>query len=250
MENRPREFSDSFEQAKENIQTEFLQPFDDAVEIESPWLELNEKRESSRVPTEFMLQKNVGDYQYNVYLHHVGEGRYLEFQLKDSDNNKLAELGFNESLNEPGVWNLDHRLVRTQAVGVNGTMFLRKAEEYLAVLKVKQLAQVDKVIAQSTQPKVTEWFLTNGYEINDPGSQEVFRQYQEQPEQFELVEVDHLDKVDKKDLFLFTKEAVHEIPDNAVQSIDDSGLRRVVMARSDMYKLPGFKIIKLEKKIE
>ncbi len=92
------------------------------------------------------------------------EGDALHFKLA-LDGNILAELIFRI---EGDVIRFTHRRVESQARGVNGTLFLKKAETYFRYLKERRLISNNAVLhLNAGQKNVIEWALQNGFAFTD-----------------------------------------------------------------------------------
>ncbi len=118
----------------------------------------------SQLPT--LFQKMIGtEHLYRVQGVTFGDvvEHTMVFTLNNQKTNTShAELEFEQDV-ENGVWNMRHRYVATKEQGLSGSDFLKKAEEYFAILKKHQKVDLRKFVAHASQPSVMLWLEKNGF---------------------------------------------------------------------------------------
>jgi hypothetical protein len=204
------------EQKRDLLKQEFSQPFNEG-EVEARFLDPEKIPYEEAGSTDSMYQvysRQVGTYNYRILdlKSRVGETKDMFFELaEDSAQSPRSELVFralNSQLAGKG-FNLAHRSIRTQEAGIGGGTFLRKAEDYLSILKKKGLIQCDWIAVDSRQPNVTEFFLKNGYRFLTDGNT-VYEKYLSNPEAFEIIDFDFTDDPSKRDPAPVLKEAFND----------------------------------------
>ncbi len=246
-ENEDEETPHFSEVELEQIKTEFAKPFSDE-EVDSVWKSLSQLRPSAYPPKKELLHRDLGGLDYKIYATHFGETRCLIFQLLTEDHQKPAEIIFEQDIyNKPGVWEMPHRIVRTGELGISGTDFLQKAEEYLQELKEKKFDKVDSIEVDSSQAKVINWLIKNGYEVADEESKQKLEDYKNNPEDFEEIFIDNEDGVPEKDLFLIKKSEIdyQALEKSTIGQVD--GIREIQVSLYTMKTLSGIVRIHLQK---
>lgn len=210
------------------------------------WKFYSQLRESALPPAEKLLDKQLGDFSYKVYVRRIGDFEYMEFQLIDSINQKPAEISFERSLDGDDSWDMFHRSVDSKAAKVSGTKFLRKAEEYMATLNKQGYRKVDRFTALSRQPNVTEWLLKNDYRFSNEASEDGYLDFKEHPDNYAVVKINQGDNLDK-DEFLFKKSALEQEPLKSILANTRSLNEAVDYSREGTLKLDGLVKFDLEK---
>ena len=67
-----------------------------------------------------------------------------------------------------------HRLVQSQNLGISGTTFLRKAEDFFGILKQNKKIEEENIGFEAGQMDVIEWGLKNGYDFQTNIDREKF----------------------------------------------------------------------------
>lgn len=202
----PKELGIADEDIEKNkkIKEEFLKPFTDE-EISPRIDEFMNLSSLDLLTKRCLLERQIGDHKFMVYVSARDNNIYFDFQLLDSDNNKKAEITFERIL--PNVWDLFHRAVETGLVGITGSEFLEKSEEYMQMASERTSIKFDKIIAQVSQADVVKWLMKNNYDFSSEKNRQEFLDFQNHPEDYELIEVQDMHEIEnyKKDLFIFKK---------------------------------------------
>ena len=159
----------------ETIKDNFNRPFDEAKVLKG-----------------FETPMDLGDGFYEVYSDMIDTN--VEYQictkrnekleqiifhlfdtLNNSKNKPIGNLIFKEAVDDEGkpAWNLMHRAVESKNIGVSGTNFLKKAEEYFKILKRDGIITEQNFTTEVSQPSVLAWMQNNGFTLskankNDP----------------------------------------------------------------------------------
>ncbi|MDQ5922497.1 MAG: hypothetical protein QG644_205 [Patescibacteria group bacterium] len=162
---------------KENsvdIHDEFVKPFIEA-EVMDSYINYHSLKDN---PWDKVLyEKSFSDgivYRIygNDYVLEQGIGKF-GFELEDKKHKrKLAELIFsinNSTTNK--FFNLGHRVIDSKHIGISGTDFLKKAEEYLRILKNHNELLSNKIKCEVSQPKVLKWFEKNKFTFSEDNTQ-------------------------------------------------------------------------------
>jgi hypothetical protein len=56
-------------------------------------------------------------------------------------------------------WNIQHRFIKSKEIGVSGTDFLKKAEEFLKIFKKNNLLDTTIIGCGASQPSVISWLV-------------------------------------------------------------------------------------------
>ncbi len=89
----------------------------------------------------------------------------FQFELFADNGERVADLIFSER--EDG-YDMVHRQVFSKDIGINGTSFLKKAEDYLGILMSgRAIDQMPLLIKNVKQKQVIEWALKNGFTFKD-----------------------------------------------------------------------------------
>lgn len=159
----------------ETIKNNFNRPFDEATVLKG-----------------FESPTDLGDGFYEVYSDDIDAN--IEYQicikkiekieqvifhlfdtLNNSENKPVGNLIFKEDVDDEGkpAWNLKHRAVESKNIGVSGTDFLKKAEEYFKIMKRDGIITEQNFTTEVSQPSVLAWMENNGFAVsktskNDP----------------------------------------------------------------------------------
>lgn len=87
------------------------------------------------------------------------------------ENKLVAELALAMTQDELDI---HHRLVRSQDLGVNGSLFLQKAEAYLGFLRKKGWVPDVPLSMSVAQVPVVHWALKNGFVFQEEKDQQFF----------------------------------------------------------------------------
>jgi hypothetical protein len=166
-----------------NIHDEFINPLNETEVVDSY---VNSKILKSKYWDKLLYKKKFSHnvvYQIhgNDYILEDGIGKF-NFELYDIKNKRiLAELilGVNNTKEEK-VFNMGHRIVDSKNIGVSGTDFLKKAEEYLKILKNNNKLLAKSIECEVSQPSVLLWLKKNNFSFKKDNFQN--------PEEFFVVE--------------------------------------------------------------
>lgn len=131
-------------------------------------------------------QESLGpSAEYRVYRF---DDRW-EFQLLYEDR-VVGDFVFKE---ERHALHLQHRLVEAKALGVTGTMFLKKAEDYLAFLQEEGVLLPTKpLLLNAGQKEVILWALKNGFAFDPPEQKQAFEDIVSDEEGFYRTDVEDI----------------------------------------------------------
>lgn len=116
--------------------------------------------------TEFMI-RNIPLQKSN----YTSASSYWSFQVKH-DGEEIANIA---CVVDEMYIDLPHRLVRSQAYGISGTMFLQKVEEYLAFLKWEgEIPLSHPLRMEAGQFEVIQWALKNGFSFHKKEAGQLF----------------------------------------------------------------------------
>ncbi|MBT3349511.1 hypothetical protein HN954_01425 [bacterium] len=146
-----------------NPKESFLQDFDESQIVKNfESAVARNSKDHLEVFSKNLDEKN----QYKIYY----EGDRISFQLLN-ESGKTAELIFDRM--DKG-WNMYHRLVQSQNLGISGTTFLRKAEDFFGILKQNKKIEEENIGFEAGQMDVIEWGLKNGYDFQTNIDREKF----------------------------------------------------------------------------
>lgn len=203
---------EAFDRAK--LKNEFLNPFDDEeviVGFNEPLREMEDRELTTPQKRLYEVYNRVyGDLVYQVLRLGEKDSRSVDLFFTLSEEGKIpkSELVF-RSLDSPmgeRGFNLAHRIVGTQKEGIGGSAFLKKAEDYLAILKKNNQIECGWIAVDCAQPNVTEFFLKNGYRFLTGGNT-VYEKYLSNPEAFKTIMVDFVNDPGPRDPYPVLKEA-------------------------------------------
>ncbi len=236
---------DYTEQHRAYIKQEFSEPFSEE-EVKARFLDPEKLpySEPDSLDSQFQLySKKVGPFEYQVIdqRSQTGESKDMFFRLsKDTATEPNSELVY-RSLEFPGVgkgFNLIHRVVRTQKEGISGTTFLKKAEEYLAILKKNNLIECNWIAAESTQPNVTEFLLQNGFHFVSDSKQQ-HEKYLANQEAYEFINLDFIDNPLERDQAPVLKEAFDD-PEFMQYVTESNGVKKFTIDFNDRTKFTKY----------
>lgn len=233
----------AFERAK--LKNEFLSPFNDEEvitgfnqplrEMENPDAEIGKQRMDE------IYQRVYGDLVYQILKVNEKNSQSMDlfFDLSKEDGSVKSELIF-RSLSSPigNGFNLAHRIIKTQQEGIGGSSFLKKAEEYLAILKKNNLIECNWIAVESAQPNVTEFFLKNGYHILTDGNS-TYERHLSNPEDFEMIDIDFIDNPVDRDPTPVLKEAFDN-PEFMNYFVNDNGKQKFKIDFHEMKKFEKY----------
>lgn len=226
----------------------------DEEEAKERWKQALEFNSGYSSPNFFLHERKFGSLTFSVHFHLQKGQEKLEFQILDNKETQIdkahlifvRKFSFEEN-NEP--WNLEHRLVNAKDIGVTGTDFLKKAEEYLKLIDKLGIKNIDKVYANVSQPKVIDWLLKNGYKFADEKSEKQFQDFTDHPDEYEEVFIPDGNNEHIKDLYYFRKEDLDLKTGKLGRHVDGQheGRRRVVIDVRKLDEIPGVFRVRLEK---
>lgn len=210
------------------LKNEFLRSFDEQQVVQG-------FLDAKQVPYEHhdgntlleTYRQQIGDFVYRaLVLKKSGEVRDLFIELsRDLAQKPDSQLIFRRLDNSSvGVgYNLAHRLVRTGEEGIGGSSFLKKAEEYLKILKENKLIQCEWVGVDSRQPNVAEFFNKNEYQFI-AGTQEVYEAYLQNKDAYEMVQLDFFDDTTGREPAPVDKQAFED-PEFMKYLVQENGVK-------------------------
>lgn len=96
---------------------------------------------------------------------------YIGFEIqdltKDIKNNAISSIQFASNEEQKQKLEMIHRDIRSQDLGINGSMFLEKAFEYLRVLKKHNYLEHKEVTVNVSQPSVVLWLKENKFSLGE-----------------------------------------------------------------------------------
>lgn len=173
---------------QEKIKEQFLRPFTEE-EIAAGWDRVKQHVQDNRAYTTDLMHRKIDGAQYSTWYLEVADFRTIEFQLANDLHEKVAELVFEENIDHPGIWKLMHRSVHTKDLGINGTEFLQKAEEYIQLVAQDHTIIAEQFTASASQEKVINWLLKNGYDFDSEDDKKAYEHYLNNPEEYEFFKV-------------------------------------------------------------
>lgn len=233
---------------QEKILESFNQPYTDD-EIDPVWSHLSRLRTSAYPPRQEVFNRDLGfGVNYKIYVTHFGETRCLIFQLLTENNQKPAEIILEQEIYEnPGVWSMPHRIVRTGNLGISGSTFLAKIEEYVSILSNKGYDKLSEIDVDCSQSKVIEWLLKNGYQFEDDISTSEWDKLQSSPGQYLNVLVDNEDGIEGKDLFIFDNNPASQTLIQKYLISEKDGIPEIAMSYNELKKVPQLFRVALKK---
>jgi hypothetical protein len=178
------------------LKQEFLAPFVESEVIQgfNQPLSVSEKKSyfvEGKQPMFEVYRKVYGEYLYRIFKTPGKETHNNDFLFtlsKDEQAPPVNELGFHYMSSPKGSgYDIGHRIVRSQKEGISGSDYLRKAEEYLSILRKNNHISYNVLGAHSPQIGVTEFFLKNGYDFFSPEHKELFQDLKAHPEKYQMV---------------------------------------------------------------
>jgi hypothetical protein len=198
------------------LKQEFLAPFVESEVIQgfNQPLSVSEKKSyfvEGKQPMFEVYRKVYGEYLYRIFKTPGKETHNNDFLFtlsKDEQAPPVNELGFHYMSSPKGSgYDIGHRIVRSQKEGISGSDYLRKAEEYLSILRKNNHISYNVLGAHSPQIGVTEFFLKNGYDFFSPEHKELFQDLKAHPEKYQMVEWDFQDDLNDREQFPVRGEA-------------------------------------------
>lgn len=253
------ELSESSELSPEqyqNIKEEFLKPFSDE-EIDAEWKLLSQMRQSSIAPFKELQHRSMDGFDFAIHALQVSESRFLEFQITDEAKNYKAKIIFDEDQQGSGKWELTHRLINTDKLGITGTEFLHMAENYLESLAKKGYIKLDEYLVAASQTSVVSWLTKNEYQFSSEEDKDMLYNIMANPEDYELFYISNGKDGYLPEPFIFQKSAVS--PDELTRFLDPEfsdnkhlqlGAHKVTelkgLARMHLEKIPKIELAKPE----
>jgi hypothetical protein len=188
--------NDHIKSKKMNLSEIFSQDFDEDLIISHFEEAIVRKTDD---PIEIFSQNLTDKIQYKIYY----EGGQISFQLLNEEK-KPAELIFAKT--DQG-WNMYHRLVQSQELGISGTTFLKQAEKFFEILKKNKKIKEEKIGFEAGQVDVIEWGIKNGYDFATEEDRKKFEKVKNGDAGFVtgVDLVDPSDKIEKKN-FIVSRE--------------------------------------------
>ncbi|MDP3986349.1 MAG: hypothetical protein Q8P77_02885 [Candidatus Veblenbacteria bacterium] len=146
------------------------------------------------------------DLDYEV----TSSGPVIAFYLKDKADNRLMNFKFRKV--EESLC-LEHREINKgiRDYGINGSIFLKKDEEFLmALLRKSDNKEIKNFIIDSGQTNVIQWAVKNGYHFNDSSQKELFEKIVNS-ENNEYIVTGQFKLGDKYNNYIFKKENVKPV---------------------------------------
>ncbi len=159
------------ENAKDRLKEEFLKPFEESkvIQLYGQSQEVVDARVSDGLKLFEIYMQTFEGYEYRILRGATEDEETYELFFILTQKGKVApetELVFRSHVSKTAGkgYNMMHRIAGSSQDGISGTSFLRKAEEYIVVLKSAGLIECNYLFAETYQPKVTEWLLKNNYD--------------------------------------------------------------------------------------
>ncbi len=160
----------------ENIHDEFMQSFDSeniVKNFQSP--EVLKNNFYNYVYSNIKFKNNLSYLVYGKDPYEEKdwkEGKKFDFCLTGdvSDWRKYyASIILTEEVENKGVFEMHHRQVKKESkdkLGISGSDFLQKTEEYLNILKENNLIEIKKIQSKVSQFSVASWLIKNNFTFN------------------------------------------------------------------------------------
>lgn len=124
-------------------------------------------------------EKITDNLNFVVYRSEVG----FAFLLLTKDEERRAMFIFKLKGDK---LSLEHRVVNPELKeqGINGSMILKKAEEYVRVLlTVKEIKDIREFEIEAGQTEVIDWALKNGYKFRDSRKESLYQKLKSSPKE-------------------------------------------------------------------
>lgn len=243
MNNNPENFigSSEFLSKQEIIRKQFSEPFT-KEEIANGWDEIKNHTPSNVAYPKKLINREFEGCNYSVDCLSFYDFRSIQFRLLNESSKNVAELIFEEHRDHVGVWKLTHRTVNTNELGISGTEFLQKAEEYIKLVANNRSIIAEKFSADASQEKVINWLLKNGYEFSSAEDSKMYDHYLNNPDEYQFFKVTDgsgeelldrelvifkTDEVDWTELDKFRNEDNSELLDGNMSLLKVKGLLRI-----------------------
>jgi len=146
-----------------DIKQKFLNSFTD--EEKPQMIRKFQDAEKSTEATKLFEVEIGRNLSFVAYKAEARFGGGIVFRIMDGKDVK-TQITFNPE--ESGVLGMVHREVQSQSLGISGSSFLRKIEEYFQILKeANALTSATSYSVDAGQSTVIQWALRNGYEFKD-----------------------------------------------------------------------------------
>lgn len=169
------------EETPENIHDEFMKLFDEneVLEIYKKYSNFDEK--GCR-----LYNKNLTDkLQYSIFARkgktEHEEGSVFDFYLLENRYDQLAAMVFTEETfkSEKEIYlNMNHRIINSKELGVSGSDFLKKAEDYFSILFKNGLMEKRKIGIYVSQLSVLQWALKNNFTLTAGSIEELAKYFE------------------------------------------------------------------------
>ncbi len=163
------------EPTTEEIHKEFMKPFNER-EIEDIFNSIQYNAIDNKDIGEFNFNQKISkdlSYQIEASIENIDNKKVLDkvlFSLYSSLEDKdIADLEFKKQKppNESEYYyNMIHRYINSKALGISGTDFLNKAEDFLKILKKNGHLDAKKMGCGVSQVSVLEWLLKNNFNFH------------------------------------------------------------------------------------
>jgi len=174
---------------EEVLKTEIHNNFEKTFHDDEVVSNFNNPKKLNNKRVDYLIYNNplsVNGLEYNIFkieegLHNWNnriEGRIFDFVIsKGIKRIDLLGLRFvEEEVGGEECLNLIHRRIESrikEEIGISGSEFLQKAEDYLALLKKNNLLSVDKIKAEISQFSVLSWLIKNNFGFSGKNYEEV-----------------------------------------------------------------------------
>ncbi len=239
---------------KLDVKAAFLEPFD-PKEVEDNWTASRFTiKQDDKSLIKRAYKKQWGDYAYYIDRDIRSSGdEFVSFSLQAKDGDpKMGEIIVARHLNSYlHRWDMEHRLINTKGLGITGTEFWEKTEQYLQLIHQLGLVNEDAIIAASSQPPVSEWLLKNGFDFATERSREEYKHYQLHPGQYSEVSMVNADQPGTiNDHYVIKKSALNNMDVNPlIKKMPGGGIGIVISSFNQMKNLPGLLRCRFEKKL-
>lgn len=203
--------------SSQEIHNEFMKPFNEKEVVQK----FTDCPETERLQTLYS-QKLPGNLTFTIYgikeKNHLTQN--IRFSLIEQDPKDKYDVQavfiFTQETDENDpkkTWEMSHRWVASKNLGISGSDFLAKAEEYFKLLKRNKLAEIDEFQVNVSQPSTIEWLRKNKFDFQNRNTLNPsdFYEYKDgiltlrDPQKYELVRVWHSTRQYMKDEYIVDK---------------------------------------------
>jgi len=120
-----------------------------------------------------LFETNISEsLTFVAYKAEESFGGGIMFRIVEGEDIK-AQITFNSE--EEGAFNMVHREVQSQSLGISGSSLLRKIEEYFKILQESKSLPNKLIFSiEAGQETVAQWALKNGYEFKSAEQEQLF----------------------------------------------------------------------------